>query len=92
MAKYEQPLNTCNLFTNDDKREGKKDADLRGEANIEGRPYYVSAWRNTSKNGQEYLKLSFKPKGERAASERVPEKVAAPTPASDPEFNDEIPF
>jgi len=46
------------LFKNGDKRT-ETDRDYRGTALIDGKPYWMSAWINTSKQGEKYMKLRF---------------------------------
>lgn len=93
MSKFEVSDNSGFLFDNsEDKRPGKKDADFRGKAKIDGALYWVSAWKRTASNGKDYFSLSIAPhraKGD--APQKAPAK-AAPAPAPDPEFNDDIPF
>ena len=51
------------LFRNNDKREGKRDPDYRGNAEIERVQYWVDAWINESKkDGTKFMSLKFKPK------------------------------
>ncbi len=87
MSDYDNNL-TGVLFKNDDKREGKRDPDYKGNAEIDGRQYWLSAWINESKkDGRKFMSLRFKEKEPRA--DAAPADKAAP-PADD--FNDEIPF
>jgi hypothetical protein len=93
MSKYEQRDNSGVAFDNSaDKREGKKDADFRGKAMIEGNHYWVSIWKKESANGSEFLSFSFTPQRIRgdAPTRVAPKPAAEPAPAED--FNDEIPF
>ena len=43
--------NSGALFRNEDKREGKRDPDYRGSAEVDGVAYFVDSWINTSKDG-----------------------------------------
>jgi uncharacterized protein (DUF736 family) len=79
--------NSGALFKNDDKREGKKDPDYRGQAEVGGVLYWLDAWINESKkDGRKFMSVKFKEKEQRAEK---PQKAA---PAAAPEFNDDIPF
>ena len=51
------------LFENDN-RKGKTSPDFKGQATIDGREYWISGWEERSKNGQDYLSLSFQRKDE----------------------------
>ena len=84
---FEQKELTGALFKNDDKTD-ETHPDFNGQAKIEGKEYYLSAWTNTyDKEGvkRKYYKLSFKPK---AAQVKAPAKAAK---AFD-EMDDDIPF
>lgn len=61
---YETKPETGSLFRNE-KKEKETHADYRGECLVDGQPYYMDAWVNTSKNGKKYLSVKFKAKGER---------------------------
>ena len=54
MAQYDNNL-TGALFANDRKREGKKDPDYTGSAEIDGQHFWVDCWLKNPKrvNGQE---------------------------------------
>ena len=45
-------------------KESENHPDYNGQVNIEGKEYWVSGWKNTSKNGAPYVKLLVKPKEE----------------------------
>lgn len=76
------------LFKNKNMREGKKDPDYSGVAEIDGNRYYMDAWINVSKNQEKYLGVRFKLKDVAAIA-----KAATPQPTEPDEFlNDDIPF
>ena len=80
--------NSGALFRNDDKREGKKDPDYRGQAEVDGVLYWLDAWLNTSqKTGLKFLSIRFKPK-----EARKPAANSRPQPPAEKGFSDEIPF
>jgi hypothetical protein len=80
------------LFRNTQKREGKQDADYRGNVTVGGVEYWVSSWINTSKkDGSKYMSLSLKPKEQQAAPAAPPVDTKS-KPGVDADFDDEIPF
>lgn len=46
------------LFASKDKKTDKH-PDYTGKAEVNGKEMYLSAWKNTSKKGEVYLKISF---------------------------------
>jgi uncharacterized protein (DUF736 family) len=73
--------NTGALFANKD-RQTDKHPNARGTLNVGGVEYWISAWTKTSKAGEKYQSLAIQPK--------APE-TQKPI-ASEPAFDDEIPF
>ena len=71
------------LFKNADKTD-EKHADYRGEINVNGTEFWLTAWLKTSKKGTKFFSLSIKPK--QAAG------VAKPKSPFADDMNDEIPF
>jgi uncharacterized protein (DUF736 family) len=49
------------LFRNDDKTE-EKHPDYRGNLNVGGTDFWLSAWLKVSKKGTKYMSLAIKPK------------------------------
>jgi hypothetical protein len=84
---YEKKPETGALFKND-KKEKETHPDYKGDALIDGKLYWLSAWINESKtSGTKYMSLSFKLK------EAVePAKAAVPAGSKDDEFADDVPF
>jgi len=70
------------LFKND-RKETEKHPDYKGQAEIEGTEYWVSAWANKSSKGVSYMSLKFSAKDGEAKKK--------PAPADD-DFSDEVPF
>lgn len=86
MAEYDNNLRGA-LFKNKQKREGKQDADYRGNVEIDGVGYWVDAWINTPKGGGEkYMALKLKPKQPKS------EEAAPPAVVDDFVPDTEIPF
>lgn len=74
--------NSGSMFKNN-RKEKDSQADMTGEAMIEGKTFWVNAWRKVDKNGNPWYSFSFKEKEQRAAA---PERNTKPTP------DDDIPF
>jgi uncharacterized protein (DUF736 family) len=79
---FEQRENSGALFRNNDKTE-ESQPDYRGNINIDGTEYWLSAWLKTSKAGMKYMSLSIKPKN--AAKPATGGSIKQ-------DMNDEIPF
>lgn len=94
---YQNKPNTGAVFQND--KQGKENApDYKGNLDVNGESFYVSAWMNTDRNGRPYLKLSVAPQeathseGIARAREAV-KPVPAPATIFDEGLNDDdIPF
>jgi uncharacterized protein (DUF736 family) len=56
--------NSGALFKNDDKQTDKH-PDYRGQINVGGTEYWLSAWVKTSKKGNKFMSLSVQPKEQR---------------------------
>lgn len=79
------------LFKND-RKETEKHPDYRGEAEIDGIEFYVSAWLTKSKKGTTYMSLKFKPKSEAGAKGVKDARTAVQQPLVEETLNDDIPF
>lgn len=86
------------LFVNH-KKEHEKQPDYTGNANIRGKETQISAWKNTSITGIEYLSLSFQdpqPKEENHVDsmkqKKEEEKVKANMWPADNKEADDLPF
>jgi len=81
--------NTGALFKNVDKtEEHEKWPDYRGNLNVDGTEYWLSAWLKTSKNGVRYMSLTIKPKN----ADTAPSKKPAGGGALPHDFDDQVPF
>jgi hypothetical protein len=76
------------LFKNNDK-EDEKHPDYRGNLNVGGTEYWLSAWLKTSKNGMKYMSLAIQPKDARTAK---PKNETSKSAGGRVPFDDEIPF
>lgn len=83
-----KPDNSVNLFRNEEKKSDQH-ADYKGNGKINGREYWASAWINTSKTGQKYMSIKFKPKEEQTYKRQSYEEAVSSIEI-DP--SDEIPF
>jgi hypothetical protein len=84
---FEVRENKGALFKNNNKREGKQDADYSGQINVEGKLYWLNGWINTDKNGNKYLGVTVRPKQQQPQQQKM--RVVG---GSDVDPNDEIPF
>lgn len=83
MSKEFDNTNSGALFRND-RKETDKHPDYRGELNVGGTEYWISAWLKTSGKGTKFMSLSVTPKEDKPAK-----------PAKKPSFDDadqDIPF
>ena len=80
MSDYDN-TNTGALFKND-KRESEKQPLYKGQLNVEGAEFWISAWLKESKNGDKYMSLSVQPK-EQKASKPAPKR---------PSVDDDVPL
>jgi hypothetical protein len=79
---FEQKDNTGSVFKNDRKTE-ETHPDRTGSAMINGTEFWVNGWLRRSKQGAQYLALSFKPKDEQSSETTKPKAK---------ELSDTIPF
>lgn len=75
------------LFKNDDKQ-SETHPDYKGSINVDGQDYWISCWRNSSREGRKYLSLSVKKKEPRQG-QSAPRRESTP-PQDD--FGDDVPF
>lgn len=69
MTEYTQKKDKGALFKNE-KKESETHSDYKGNANIDGIEYWLSAWINTSaKDQKKYLSLSFTKKQDKLTEE-----------------------
>jgi hypothetical protein len=84
MSRFVLKENCGNLFRNEDKSK-ETDRDYRGELNVEGREFWVSAWIKQGKRGK-FMSLAIQAKD----AARKPEQGAA-KPIGD-DLDDLVPF
>lgn len=82
---YEQKPNTGSLWRNEN-READTHPTHKGDAVIDGKPYWMNAWVNETKGDppKKYFRVSFKPKDE--------PRTESPARATDEEMDGDIPF
>jgi uncharacterized protein (DUF736 family) len=83
MSDYEHKKDRGSLFKND-KKTTPKHPDYRGDINIDGELWWISAWLEETKGGKKYMSLSVQRKDEERAA------IRTEAPAAD--FNEDIPF
>ena len=76
------------FFPNKYKEEGDNKPDVTAPVNINGEKMRLAGWKNVSKNGMPYVKLSFKPADEDATPVSQPQQSAPSNDLPD----DDIPF
>jgi len=69
------------LFANKDKKEDWH-ADMQGDIKVEGVEYYLNGYKNVSKAGQPYIRVTLKAKKESAG------KAATEKLSDDADFSD----
>jgi len=60
MKEYDN-TNSGTIFDND-RKEKDTHPDFTGTLNVEGKDYWISAWKKTSKAGKRFISLAVKPK------------------------------
>jgi uncharacterized protein (DUF736 family) len=61
MSKDYDNTNSGTVFDND-RKEKETHPDFTGTLNVEGKEYWISAWKKTSKAGKRFISLAVKPK------------------------------
>lgn len=78
--------NRGTIFKNEKKSE-EKHPDMNGSINVDGKDYWISGWKKTSKAGTNFLSLSVRPKEEQTR------QVSKPTTkAKAADFDDDLPW
>lgn len=100
MPQYDNELQGA-LFKND-KKQNDKHPDYKGQCEINGGKLWISAWINTSKAGEKYMKLKFEyPQGEgpQSAAQHSAQHDQQQVPVNEADFrpppaaqDDDIPF
>lgn len=80
------------LFKND-KKQSDTHPDYKGNAEIEGVEYWVSAWIKTSGKGAKFMSMSFQAKEQQAPRQAAPSQQRQPAPELHKPVDDaSIPF
>jgi len=81
------------LWKNDRQRDGKKDPQYTGNAQVGGVEFWLKCWINTDKAGKKYMSLKFEEKQAKASAkaEDAPNFDERMNPA-EADFDDAIPF
>ena len=72
MSKQYDDTNRGALFKND-KKETENHPDYKGNVNVDGVEFWLSAWIKEDKNGHKYMSLSVQPK-EKGGTARKPQQ------------------
>ena len=72
MAEFDN-TNRGSLFKNE-KKEEEKHPDMNGSINVDGKDYWISGWKKTSKAGTGFISLSVRPKQEQSRQSSQPTK------------------
>jgi len=88
MSKEYDNTNRGALFKNDDK-ESDKHQDYKGQINVGGVDYWLSAWLKTSAKGQKYMSLSVTPKDKNAGFAKPQREAIRRQPGDD---DSDLPF
>jgi hypothetical protein len=84
---YELKDGQGSLFKND-RKESENHPDYRGEINVDGQLYWLSAWIKEGKKGK-FMSLSAKPKDDIGSNSKPPKEKL---PGNMQDMDDEIPF
>jgi len=88
---FEVRDNTGSLFKNE-KKDKDTHPDYTGNAMIEGREFWISAWLKTGKNGTKFFSFAFKPKDFAQKEARKPDPISTGRPRQNDMDDDIIPF
>ena len=92
MPEYERKNNTATIFNNDYK-ETENQPDLKGEALVGDVKYYVSAWKRSDKNGNDYYSMSLQTFEEAEKYKKKKDSdVQEQTDKSDQSDSEDLPF
>ena len=81
--------NSGAIFVND-RKEKDSHPDRSGQAMIDGREYWVSGWLKKDRNGNPFLSLAFKLKGEKQPQPTT--SKMQPLGRGRDDMDDEVPF
>lgn len=93
---FEHQADSGSLFKND-RKEKESQPDYRGDALIDGKLYWMSAWLNESPKGTKYMSVKFSEKDKRdsapaSPAEKTPQQQRREAAPVD-DFGDEsVPF
>ncbi len=91
MSGFQHREGSGSLWPNKDKGDNAKAPNSKGEIMLNGVVFEIAGWTREAKNGQKFISLSGKPKGERQerreAPRQEPQRVAGAG-----HVDDEVPF
>lgn len=82
MAQYDN--NNSGVLFKNDRKESDRQPDYKGNAEVNGVQYWISAWVKESQNGNKFMSLAF--------SVKEAEKASRPAPAQSADEGDDLPF
>lgn len=93
MTEYDN-TNSGALFKNK-RKEHDRQPDMRGQVNVEGTEYWVSAWRKVSRKGEPFISMALTPKDDQPKTDD-PTDLGGDESSEEPEaptdYDDEVPF
>jgi hypothetical protein len=90
MSNYDN-TNTGRIFKNERMRPDKKDPEYKGDANIEGKEFWVSAWVNETQDGKKYFRTKYTAK-QVVPIEKATKEIKTHVEKTHTEEGEEIPF
>ena len=87
MADYDN-TNRGSIWKNE-KKETEKHPDFTGSLNVEGKEFWISAWKRRPDQSDKAPALSFQV---RAKDEVAASAKATPAPSANADFDDDVPF
>lgn len=87
MTEYDN-TNRGSIWTNDKTKKTENHPDFTGTLNIDGKEYWVSAWKRKPDANAKAPALSFSVK----AKDSAPQKTTTTQQAGNTDFDDDIPF
>ena len=90
---YDTYVKIGGFFPNKYKQEGDSKPDVSSTVVVHGESMKMAGWKNVSKNGMAYIKLSFQPNDGNAKAKSNPQELSAVGQAAQDDVPDEnIPF
>ena len=93
MSNYQQRPNSGSLFKNN-RKEKDNHPDYTGDAEINGKAMWISAWIKKTQKGGSFMSLAFKPKEERQSGQArdTVDRNVSDVPLPNAPDEDDVPF